>query len=198
MDPRTGRYISEVPTSSYIMAKQLAHAWNIPCLGGARVSGDAPELGWQSGYEVGLGTAMTAMAGGEICGLVGLVGSATTLYPEEVILDHDAYYHVYEILNSKRLSEIDSSLNVIKAVGQRGHFLAQKHTRDHIRKFHVSPLRDQKGSDGQPRDPRDVALDKFKQIEASHNPQPLPKKVLAELDKILEAAERDAEKIFGK
>jgi trimethylamine--corrinoid protein Co-methyltransferase len=181
-----------------MMAKQLAHAWNVPCLGGARVSGDAPELGWQSGYEVGLGAAMTTIAGGEICGLMGLVDSAMTLYPEEIILDHDAYYHVYEMFNSKRLSEMDSSLDVIKAVGQRGHFLAQKHTRDHIHGFHISTLRDQKGSDNQPSDPRDVALEKFKQIEASHNPQPLPEKVLAELDKILEAAEREAEKIFGK
>ena len=198
MDPRTGEYISEVPTSSYIMAKQLAHAWDVPCLGGARVSGDAPGLGWQSGYEVGLGSAMTAIVGGEICGLMGLVNSAMTLYPEEVILDHDAYYHVYEILNSKRITELDPSLDVIKDVGQRGHFLAQKHTRDHIRRFRISSLRDQKGPHNQPRDPREVALEKFKQIEESHHPQPLPKKVHTELDKILEAAEREAENIFGK
>lgn len=198
IDPRTGDYISEVPTASYIMAMQLAHAWNVPCLGGARVSGDAPGLGWQSGYEVGLGTAMTAIAGGDICGLMGLVDSAMTLYPEEVILDHDAYLHVHKILNSKKFTELDSSLNLINDVGQRGHFLAQKHTRDHIRGFHISPLRDQKGSDNQPRDPRDVALEKFKQIEASHNPRPLAAGVLVELDKILEAAEQEAKTIFGK
>jgi trimethylamine--corrinoid protein Co-methyltransferase len=198
MDPRTGGYISEVPTSSYMMAMQLAHAWNVPSLGGARVSGDAPELGWQSGYEVGLGAAMTAMAGSEICGLMGLVGSATTLYPEEVILDHDAYYHVYEMMNIKRFDEIDSSLNIIKVVGQRGHFLAQKHTREHIRDFRLSSLLRQKEHDGKPRDPREIALEKFKHIEASYHPQPLHKEVLTELDRILEAAEREAEKIYGK
>jgi trimethylamine--corrinoid protein Co-methyltransferase len=197
MDPRTGGYISEVPTSSYMMAKQLAHAWNVPCLGGARVSGDATELGWQSGYEVGLGAVMTAMAGGEICGLMGLVGSATTLYPEEVILDHDAYYHVYEMLSSNRLDQIDSALDVIKAVGQRGHFLAQKHTREHIRDFRLSPLLRQKGYNGKPRDPREIALEKFKQIEASYNPQPLPNEVLTELDHIIEVAEQEADKIYG-
>ena len=198
IDPRTGGYISEVPTPSYMMAMQLAHAWNVPCLGGARVSGDAPELGWQSGFEVGLGAAMIAMAGGEICGLMGLVESAMTLYPEEVILDHDACYHVYEMLNSKSFDEIDSALDVLRAVGQRGHFLAQKHTRDHIRSFRLSPLFRQKGLDDKPRDPREIALEKFKQIEASHNPRPLPNEVLAELDRILEAAEREAEKIYGK
>ena len=196
MDPRTGGYISEVPTASYIMAKEVAHAWNVPCLGGARVSGDAPGLGWQSGFEVGHGSAMTAIAGGEICGLLGLVNSAMTLYPEEVILDHDSYYHVYEMMNSKILTEIEPSLEVIKEVGQRGHYLAQKHTRDQIRKFRISSLRDKKGPDNQPRDPREVALEIFKQIEVSHRPQPLPEKILAELDKILAAAEREAEKLF--
>ncbi|HHH81437.1 MAG TPA: hypothetical protein ENL35_00440, partial [Chloroflexi bacterium] len=71
MDPRTGGYISDVPAPSYIMAKELAHAWGVPCLGGARVSGDAPELGWQSGFEVGLGAGMIALAGGDICGVMG-------------------------------------------------------------------------------------------------------------------------------
>jgi trimethylamine--corrinoid protein Co-methyltransferase len=198
MDPRTGAYISEVPTASYMMAKQLAHAWNVPCLGGARVSGDAPVLGWQSGFEVGLGTVMSAIAGGEICGILGLIGSATTLYPEEVILDHDAYYHVYEMMNNNRYEEMGTSLDIIKSVGHRSHYLGQKHTRDHIREFYISPLRDQKEPDSQPRDPREVALEKFKEIEASHNPQPLPDKVLAELDKILESAEREAENILGK
>jgi len=197
MDPRTGGYISEVPTPSYIMAKQLAHAWNVPCLGGARVSGDAPVLGWQSGYEVGLGAGMIAMAGAEICGLLGLVGSATTLYPEEVILDHDSIYHVYEMVNNKRFDEIDLAIDVIREVGPRGHFLAQKHTREHIRNFRLPSLLRQRGVDGKQRDPRDVALEKFKVIEATHHPQPLSENVLVEMDHILEAAESEAQKMFG-
>ncbi len=197
MNPRTGGYISEVPTASYIMAKQLAHAWKVPCLGGARVSGDAPELGWQSGFEVGLGSMMTAVSGGEICGLMGLIGSAMTLYPEEVILDHDAYYHVYEIMTRQNNSELYSSLELIKMVGQGGHYLAQKHTREHLRRFRISSLRDREGDDNLARDPREVALEQFRKIEASHHPQTLPEKVLSELEKILVAAEREAEMIYG-
>lgn len=196
MDPRTGGYISEVPTPSYIMAKQLAHAWNVPCLGGARVSGDAPELGWQSGYEVGLGSGMIAMAGGDICGLLGLVGSATTLYPEEVILDHDSIYHVYEMVTNIQFDEIGAALELIRAVGPRGHFLAQKHTRTHIRKFRLPSLLRHRGTDGNQRDPREIALEKFKYLEATHHPQPLPDEVLLELDHILETAENEAESIF--
>lgn len=198
MDPRSGGYISEVPTPSYIMAKQLAHAWNVPCLGGARVSGDAPELGWQSGFEVGLGSGMIAMAGGEICGLMGLVGSATTLYPEEVILDHDSIWHVHEMVNNKRFDEIDLALDVIREVGPRKHFLSQKHTRNHIRNFRLPSLLRHRGPDGQQRDPRKIALEEFKRLEATHHPQPLPDDVLAELDRIMKSAESEAAKIFGE
>ncbi len=197
MDPRTGGYISEVPTASYSMARQLAGAWNVPCLGGARVSGDAPALGWQSGYEVGFGSVMTALSGGDICGLMGLVGSATTLYPEEVILDNDAYLHIYEYLKTNQFEQLDPALEQIKEVGQRGHFLAQKHTRKHIRDFRLSPLQRQRDSQGKPRDPREVALEKFKELEANHHPQPLPPEVIKELDKVIQAAEGEAEEIFG-
>jgi trimethylamine--corrinoid protein Co-methyltransferase len=198
MDPHTGGYISEVPAPSYIMARQLAHAWDVPCLGGARVSGDAPELGWQSGFEVGLGSGMIAMAGAEICGLLGLVGSATTLYPEEVILDHDGIYHVYEMVNNKRFDEVDLALELIQKVGPRNHFLSQKHTRNHIRNFRLSSLLRHRGPDGQQRDPREIALEEFKRIEATHHPQPLPEGVLAELDRIMKSAESEAAKIFGE
>ena len=195
MNPRTGGYISETPTLIYMMAMQLAHAWKVPCLGGARVSGDAPRLGWQSGYEVGLGAGMIALAGGEICGLMGLVGGATTLYPEEIILDHEACLYVYDMLHDKRLDEIDAALDVIRAVGPRGHFLAQRHTRENVQRFRLSPLFRGKTPDGKPGDPRQIALEEFKHIATTHHPRPLPKEVLAELDRILAAVEHEAEKI---
>jgi trimethylamine--corrinoid protein Co-methyltransferase len=198
MDPRTGGYISEVPTASYPMARQLARAWNVPCLGGARVSGDAPTLGWQSGYEVGFGSAMTALAGGDVCGLMGLVGSATTLFPEEVVLDNDAYHHIYELLKTNDLAQLDPALEQIRDVGQRGHFLAQKHTRKHIRDFRLSPLQRQKDNQGEPRDARELALERFKEIESNHHPEPLSPEVLKELDKVIQAAESEAENLFGE
>jgi hypothetical protein len=50
----------------------------------------------------------------------------------------------------------------------------------------------QKAPDGAWRDPREVALEEFKRISETHHPQPLPKEVLAELDRILAAAGREA------
>jgi len=58
-------------------------------------------------------------------------------------------------------------------------------------------LRDQKKPDNRPRDPQEVALEQFKHIAEVHHPQPLPDGVLAELDRILEAAEQEAVELLG-
>ena len=48
MDPMTGEYISKVPVPINMMSVELGHAWNVPCLGGARMGSDATDIGWQS------------------------------------------------------------------------------------------------------------------------------------------------------
>jgi trimethylamine--corrinoid protein Co-methyltransferase len=195
MHPRTGGYIGEVPVPLSWMAVQLAHAWGVPALGGGSVSSDAPEIGWQSGMEAGLGAATIPLIGGEICGYMGLVGSSMILYPEQVILDHEICRNSYDLLHGFEFDAADMALEVITQVGPRGHFLKQRHTRRHIRDFRLSRLVGQKGADGRDRDPREVALEEFRRLNETHHPKPLPDHVLAELDRILAAAEREAERI---
>jgi trimethylamine--corrinoid protein Co-methyltransferase len=117
------------------------------------------------------------------------------LYPEQMILDYEICRFAYDVLHGFEFDEADMALDVIKDVGPRGHFLAQKHTRKHIRDFRLSPLLRQKGADGNLRDPREVALEEFKRLDEAHRPRPLPREALAELDRILAAAEREAERI---
>ncbi len=195
MHPRTGAYIGGVSHPLEMMAVQLAHAWNVPSLGGGSVSSDAADIGWESGMGGGLGAAFIPLCGGEICGYMGLMGGSMILYPEKVILDHEICQRAYEQLRGIEFDEADMALEIIADVGPRSHFLMQKHTRQHIRDFRLSPLLGQKGPDGAPRDPREVALEEFKWLNETHHPQPLPKEVLVELDRILAAAEREAEQI---
>ncbi len=193
MEPRTGAYISEVPVFWSMMAAQLAHAWNVPSLGGARVSGDAPDVGWQSGSKGGFGSALIPLCGSEVTGLLGLLGSAMILYPEQMILDHEMCQFAYDVLHGFEFDEADMALDVIEKVGSGSHFLMQKHTRQHIRDFRLSPLLHQKDAADNRRDPREVALEEFKRLDQTHHPQPLPQATLAELDRILAAAERQVE-----
>jgi trimethylamine:corrinoid methyltransferase-like protein len=117
------------------------------------------------------------------------------LRPEQLLLDHEACQHALDIFGEFDFDEADMALDVIEAVGPRSHFLKQKHTRSHIRDFRLSDITGQRDDEGNLRDPRDVALERFKAIDKAHEPQPLPKAKLTELDRILEAAEREADKI---
>jgi trimethylamine--corrinoid protein Co-methyltransferase len=197
MDPRTGGYIGTLPLPLSLMAVELAHAWNVPSLGGGGVASDAPDIGWQSGSEAGLGAATIPLAGAEICGFLGLVQGSMVLYPEQVLLDYEICHNAYELLHGFDWDEAGMALDVIAKVGPGSHFLREKHTRQHIRDFRLSRLVRQKGQDGSPRDPREAALEQFRQIAADHHPQPLPEDVLAELDRILDAAERQAQRLAG-
>ena len=196
MNPRTGGYIGDVPLPVSLIAVQLAHAWDVPSLGGGSFSSDARDVGWQSAFEAGFGSVQIPLAGGEICGYLGLMNSSMILYPEQIILDAEIAMNVYDTYKAFEFKDLDVSLDVIKAVGPRGHYLRQKHTRTHMRDFHYSPFFHQQDTDGKPQEPREIALEKFKEIFDTHQPEPLSDIVLKELDQILAAADR-TEKTLG-
>jgi len=193
MHPRTGGYIGELSLPLPMMAVQLAHAWGVPSLGGSELSTDAPGMAWQAGSDGGRGAVLIPWVGGEITGFMGLVEGSMVLYPEKVLLDHELCRGAYDLLHGFAFDERDLALDLIAEVGPRGHFLARPHTRDRIRDFRISRLLHEHTADGKPRDPREVALEEFKQIRETHRPKPLPDEVLTELDRILEAAEREAD-----
>jgi trimethylamine--corrinoid protein Co-methyltransferase len=191
MDPRTGGYIGEVPIPVAWIAVQMAHAWGVPSLGGGAVASDAPDTGWQSGMEAGLGASMIPLAGGEICGFLGLLAGSMVLRPEQLLLDYEICQNTYDLFCGFAFDEADLALDVIAEVGPRGHFLRQKHTRRRIRDFRLSRLLRQRSADAKLCDPRDVAVQEFKRMYETHEPRPLPREVLVELDRILAAADQE-------
>jgi trimethylamine--corrinoid protein Co-methyltransferase len=195
MDPRTGGYISDTSIPLVIMAAQMAHAWNVPSLGGGSVSSDGTDIGWQSGSKSGMGSVIVPLAGGEVCGYLGMLDGSMLLYPEQVILDHEVCQESYDYFSKYEFEVSDLALDVIADVGPGSHFLLQKHTREHIRDFRLSPIIHNRGPDGRALEPQKAALAEFNRIDQTHQPEPLPQEKLIELDRILAAAEREAEKI---
>ena len=196
MNPRTGGYIGDVPLPISIIAVQLAHAWKVPSLGGGSFSSDAPGIGWQSAFEAGFGSAKIPLAGGEICGYLGLLNSSMLLTPEQIILDAEIAMNVFDTYKRFEFNDLDESLEVIKKVGPGSHYLRQKHTRAHIRDYRYSSIFHQQDADGNLREPRDAAFDEFMRIYDTHQPEPLEDEVLKELDQILAAADK-TEKTLG-
>ena len=149
-------------------------------------------MGWQTASDAGWGAALLPLFGGEICGSMGLVGASMVLYPEKVLLDHELCRAAYDLTHGFDFDEDALAIDVVREVGPRGHFLAQPHTREHIRDFRLSKLLHEHTPEGKRRDPLQVALEEFRRIYETHEPRPLPDHVLSELDRILAAAEEDA------
>jgi trimethylamine:corrinoid methyltransferase-like protein len=82
-------------------------------------------------------------------------------------------------------------LDVIHAVGPRGHYLRERHTRDYFHKMDLSEVVHVPDQDGSYRDPFDMARQKTDWILESHHPEPLSESQRAELASILESAENE-------
>jgi trimethylamine--corrinoid protein Co-methyltransferase len=148
---------------------------------------------WQLGRDSVYTALMVPLAGAEIVTGGGMLNASTLLVPEQIIFD-DEIYHTHRILvEGIDVSTDGLALDVIGAVGPRGHFLAQEHTRQRMREMwmpqltHPGPLRD-----GSPvPDIRLRARAELDRILAEHQPEPLPEAAQAELRAILESAARE-------
>jgi trimethylamine--corrinoid protein Co-methyltransferase len=193
MDPRSGDYIASI-SEKYLCnaaAVQLAHDWGVPSLGGA-FSMDCPEPEtWQLGRDSVYTALFTPLVGADMVEGLGLLRAATLLVPEQIIYD-DEIYHTHRILAEGIDTGADQlALEVIETVGPGGHFLAQKHTRRTIRDIwlpeltHPAPRMDGQSS----AHVRQRARATFERILAQHQPEPLPKDIKVELQKIMKVAE---------
>jgi len=191
-DPRTAAYVGYPLDSRVRYAPiEMAHHWGMPALGGA-FGTESPELdSWQSAAEVAADPLMVGLAGAEIVTGIGLRDTYTLLYPEAIILDDDIYHRArYSLLNMD-VSPETLAVEVIAAVKPGGHFLSQKHTRNHMRTAMVRGVNHQLAPLGTYRSPVEYAREKVTWILENHHPEPPSADVQKEIDQILVAAEKE-------
>jgi trimethylamine--corrinoid protein Co-methyltransferase len=191
-DPRTGTYVGyPLDSRCRYTPIEMAHHWGMPTLGGAFGTDSSTPGTWQSAVEVTLDPFLVGLAGSEMVTGIGLNETYTLLYPEAIILDDDIYHRARYALLDMEISAETLALDTIRAVGPGGHFLAQKHTRKHMRTAMVPSVAQQIGKDGKYRDPLEVAREKVTWILENYRPEPLEEVKQVELTKILAAAERE-------
>ena len=122
---------------------------------------------------------------------MGLLDGSTLLHPDALVLDAELYHSV-----RVNAAELDTgpdqlALDVIHAVGPRGHYLRQRHTREAFHKMDFSDVLHVPDMDGSYREPLDMARQKTDWILENHHPEPLSDSQKAELTRILEAAENE-------
>jgi trimethylamine--corrinoid protein Co-methyltransferase len=194
-DPRTGGYVSySLDSRSRYAPVEMAHHWGMASLG-ACYGTDAHEPGtWQSAGEVALDPYLAGLAGADIVTGMGLAETYTLLYPEQIIMDDDLYQRARYQLMDLEVNNETLALDTVHQVGPGGHYLGQRHTRDHIRQSLVRGITHQIGPDGKYRDPRQVAIEKVEWILKNHQPEPLEQDKRDELRRILAAADKEIRK----
>jgi len=191
-DPRTAAYVGyPLNVRARYAPVEIAHHWGMPALGGA-FGTETHELdSWQTAAEVATDPLLASLAGAEIVTGLGLRDTYTLLYPEAILFDDDLYHRARYALQEMDVSPETLALDVINAVGPGGHFLAQKHTRKHMRTSMVRAITQQMGTDGKYLQPREVARERIRWILENHRPEPLEEKVATELSRIIKAAEKE-------
>jgi trimethylamine--corrinoid protein Co-methyltransferase len=191
MHPRTGAFLGSAWEADmfYPVGVELAHMWGVPTLAG--IGTEAQTSGWESASGIAANILLCALCGADTASGLGLRETCTLLSPEALVLDSDIYHLVRVDAAGVDTSCEALALDVIKAVGPRGHFLSQRHTRHHLRKLEFSELTAQPKTEGGYRDPIEVAREKTDWILENHHPEPLRETQSQELERILEAAERE-------
>lgn len=187
--PRTGAYYSH-DGIIYAIGVEMAHAWNVPTLA-ATYGMDATYPGWELGMNGGKSAMLCALCGAETGSGMGLLQGSTLLYPEAMVLDSELYHSVRYSVSELDTSSEQMALDVIRSVGPRGHFLREKHTREHFRKFNFSEIVHVSKTGGGYHDPLERAIEKTNWILENHHPEPLGNEQQSEIDLILQAAEKE-------
>jgi trimethylamine--corrinoid protein Co-methyltransferase len=174
-DPRTGGYVSySLDSRTRYAPVEMAHHWGAA--------------------EVALDPYLAGLVGADIVTGMGLSETYTLLYPEQIIMDDDLYHRArYQLMNLE-VNDETLALETIHAVGPGGHYLGQRHTRNHVREMLVRGITHQVGEDGKYCDPRQVAIEKFDWIRKNHQPEPLEAEKQAELRRILATADKELRK----
>lgn len=167
---------------------QLAKWYDLPCRGAAG-NADSKALDIQAGYETAFNLLLATCAGFNfITYALGGIDFSLSVSFEKIVTDHELLGMVERVAKGVQVSDETLAVDVIDKVGQGGHFLAQKHTREHIRNEHFIPeLFDTQSYEGWvkagSKDLGQRGKEEVKRILREHQPPALDK----DLEKQLEA-----------
>src|SRR5512143_1125535 len=144
-DPRLGCYTGGGPEDYLFGAATnvLSDFYNIPLSMGAFATG-AKEPNWQAGLDGALSSFMASVVMSDMllgCGF--LHGSRIWSYAE-MMMDCEIFAIVQKMMQGIVVDEDTLALEAIAAVGPSGNFLAQKHTRRHMKELFMPQFMDRR------------------------------------------------------
>jgi trimethylamine--corrinoid protein Co-methyltransferase len=196
MDVQSGLFEGLFPAADMVRAAhvQMAKHYNIPIfVGGWGTCSKLPDV--QAGYEKAFSAFIAYLSGADMTSGPGLLENWTVLSYEQLIIDHEMFTMMADMLKGFPVDSDSMPLDVIMEVGHEGHFMGKKHTLDHFRQMWQPVV-----TDGQTyktwkaagaKSAVDHAREKAKEILKTHQPGPLAPDVKKELQGIIVEAERN-------
>jgi trimethylamine:corrinoid methyltransferase-like protein len=124
------------------------------------------------------------------CDYLGLMDNSLTYSPHLLLFDHDLIGLLRLLWDGVRVDDDTLALDVIRAVGPRGNYLAQRHTAKHCRgelwmSRYLGPRRAGAPDEAAEPDLIDRLDEDLRHILATHRPAPLPGPIREAIDTIL-------------
>jgi len=193
-DPRLGCYTGGGPEDYLFGAATnvLSDFYNIPLSMGAFATG-AKEPNWHAGVDGAFSSFMASIVMSDMLLGCGFLHGSRIWSFAEMMMDCEIFSMVHKMMQGIVVDDETLALETIANVGPGGHYLAQKHTRRHMRELFMPQFMDRrpysewetKGDDA-----RDWATAKARKILAEHQPEPLDPKISEEMEKIIRSVEK--------
>ncbi len=193
-DLRSGAYTGGGPEDFLFGAATnvLSDFYDVPLSMGAFATG-AKEPNWQAGVENSLSAFMAVSTLSDMLLGAGLLHGSRILSYEMLLLDAEIWSILCATFDGIVVNEENLALEVIRAVGHSGNYLAQKHTKQHMKERWITRFMDRRPYNvwEEKRDgPREWARREAQRILEQYHPEPLDENLCRELDDIIKAHER--------
>jgi trimethylamine--corrinoid protein Co-methyltransferase len=155
----------------------------------------------QVAYEKTLTGLAPALAGASLIYGAGMLESGMTCDLGQMVMDNEAIALIRQFVRGVAVTDETLAVDVIEAVGPAGNFISTAHTRRHMREASQPRLFS--------RDVRDAwlaaggtdlaerARDEARRVLAEHVVTPLPGDVLAQIESIVQRADREVGVVSG-
>ena len=165
IDLKTGGYTGGSP-EDYLLAAastQLAHFYGLPMAMGTMATG-AKEPDWQAAIDDSLSTFASVMSHADMMNGAGLLNGSKILSYPHMVMETEIYGIVQKVADGIVVDDETLALDVIKKVGPNGTYLAEKHTRRHMKEIWRPNVWDRTPYDTWLREGKKGALEKATEI----------------------------------
>ncbi len=190
IDLKTGGYTGGSP-EDYLLAAaatQLAHFYGLPMAMGTMATG-AKEPDWQAAVDDSLSTFASVMSCADMMNGCGLLNGSKILSYPHLVMETEIYSIVQKMSQGITVDEESLALDVIEKVGPNGTYLAERHTRRHMKEIWRPTLFDRTPYDSWLREGKQGALgqgDRDRRADPGRLPaEPLSDDLQAELAAIV-------------